>query len=331
MTTMHSNAFSRRSDVHEASRSAALCPGTDDAIDAHFELLARAGRGGMGEVYRARERASGRIVALKLLPADGGDARRFVREARLLQSVDHPAVVKHLGHGVRGDGAHYLVMEWLQGQDLDKRLAEGPLTVAQTVALAQGVAAALAATHRKGIVHRDLKPANVMLPEGRIEAATLVDFGLACSVGDVRLTAPGTALGTLGYMPPEQLRGDLIDARVDVYALGSLLFECLTGRAPFEGENQVAVCIQVLRETAPSVRTLRPDAPVELAALIARMLERERDLRPADGAAVVAALRSPRGWRASGCWSGLGRLFRRLRRNTLSEPGHTATVPGGWS
>ena len=173
-----------------------------------MELLSLAGSGGMGDVYRARHPASGKDLALKLLSREGGDARRFAREAAVLASFHHPGVVRYEGHGVTDDGTLFLAMEWLRGEGLDAALARGPLSVEGTLALARRVAEALAAAHLRGVVHRDLKPANLFLVDGRVDAPKLLDFGLARTVAESGLTVPGTVLGTPAYMAPEQIRGE---------------------------------------------------------------------------------------------------------------------------
>jgi serine/threonine protein kinase len=229
-------------------------------------------------------------VAIKRLRSDRGDGRRFAREAAVLSAIEHPGVVRYLDSGLSDEGEPFLVMEWLEGEDLGARLERGPLSVGQAVALARQVAQALDAAHRRGVVHRDLKPANVFLVRGRLRAAKLVDFGLARGEQDDGVSVPGTVLGTPAYMAPEQVRGERTDARADVYALGGLLFSCLTGRPPFRGANPVALLATVLLDAAPHPRDYEPAVPEALDALVHRMLSKSPGKRPADGGAVLDAL-----------------------------------------
>ena len=256
-----------------------------------FELLAFAGAGGMGRVYRAHDRSAGRDVALKLLAPANADVGRFVREAAVLAAIEHEGVVRYLDHGETSDGARYLAMEWLTGQDLAQRLGEdGTLGVAETLSVARCVADALAAAHRGGIVHRDLKPANLFLVGDRLDAVKLLDFGIARAPMATEITASGVLIGTPAYMAPEQVRGGPIDARADVYALGAVIFRCLVGHPPFRG-SQLAVLAKVLLEPPPTLSSARPELPRELEALLARLLAKEPEARPADGAELARELR----------------------------------------
>ena len=246
-----------------------------------FELLALAGAGGMGRVYRARDRATSDTVAVKVLPGDG-DVARFAREAQMLAALDHPGVVRHIDHGTTAEGWQYLAMEWLTGEDLARRLERGALGVDETIALATRVIDALEAAHDRGIVHRDLKPANLFLLGGRLDAVKLLDFGIARMLQGGELTVSGTVIGTPQYMSPEQVRGAHVDVRADVYGLGAVMFRCLVGHPPFQGAHQVAILAKIVLEPAARLRTLRPDAPADLEALLERMLSKEPDARPTD-------------------------------------------------
>jgi tetratricopeptide (TPR) repeat protein len=181
-------------------------------------------------------------------------------------------------------------MEWLEGHDLGAELAKGPLDVDRAVKLARRIGEALAAAHDRGIVHRDLKPANVFLVDGSVEKAKLIDFGIARPEQSDLLTASGVIVGTPAYMAPEQVRGETLDPRVDIYGLGTVLFHCLIGRAPFRGPHDIAVLAKVVLEEPPRLRTLRPEIPDALDALVRRMLAKSRDERPGDGRAVCEAL-----------------------------------------
>lgn len=265
-----------------------------------FELQTLAGSGGMGRVYRARDQATERDVAVKVLPADG-DAVRFVREAEVLASLDHPGVVRHVAHGVTPEGWQYLAMEWLEGEDVSGRLDRaGTLSVQETLLLATGVADALSAAHARGIVHRDLKPGNLFLVGKRLDALKLLDFGIARMLSGGELTVSGAVIGTPQYMAPEQVRGAPVDARADVYGLGAVMFRCLVGRAPFGGAHQVAVLAKIVLEPPPRLRDVCPDAPPDMEALLERMLSKEPDQRPADALALreeLAAVGVPRSGR----------------------------------
>src|SRR5437868_3863932 len=196
----------------------------------------------MGEVFRAHHRTSGTKAAIKVL-GPGADEARFEQEAQVLSTLRHPRIVRYVGHGRTDQGAPYLAMQWLEGEDLAHRLdAGGGLSAQDAVRVATHVAEALAAAHALDVVHRDVKPSNVFLREGDVENAVLIDFGLARSRTGRRATQAGAVLGTPEYMAPEQAKGELdLDARVDVFALGCLLFECLTGRTPFAAAQPMAV------------------------------------------------------------------------------------------
>jgi eukaryotic-like serine/threonine-protein kinase len=263
----------------------------NDDFTERFEILGLAGSGGMGDVHRARERQSGRVVAIKTL-APGGDVERFEREARVLSTIKHPGVVDYLEHGVTSSGLPYLVMEWLGGEDLDALSKRGPMSIADTMTIARGLAEALAAAHRAGIVHRDLKPANIFLVDGDVRRAKILDFGIARPSHDNQLTVPGTVLGTPAYMAPEQVRGDNVDSRADVYALGGLLFRCLAGRPPFGGAHAIAILAKVVMENPPRIAESRNDVPPALDALITRMLSKDPNKRPRDADEVLELLGS---------------------------------------
>jgi hypothetical protein len=253
----------------------------------------------MGEVYRARDRQTGQLVALKLL-RDTAPQRiaRFEREAEILARLSHPGIVRYLTHGLAGEGHPYLVMEWLEGKELVQVIKHRALTVAETIDLGAALAAALGAAHAQGIVHRDIKPSNIFLVQGELGLPRILDFGIAHLAGDARLTQTGFVVGTLGYMAPEQARsGERVDARADVFSLGCVLFECLTGAPPFAGQHLMAVLAKILFEEAPSVRERRADTPGWLADLVEVMLAKHAGARPADGAAVAEALAKRASWR----------------------------------
>jgi serine/threonine protein kinase len=248
----------------------------------------------MGEVWKALDRETGTPVAVKVLPGhDGEDAARFGREAQILASLEHPHVVGYVAHGASSEGEPYLVMEWLEGEDLAARLTRGALAVDESVALAIEVAEVLALAHGQGVIHRDLKPSNLFLPGGRLDTVKVLDFGIAHAGRATRMTRTGMLIGTPGYMAPEQARGEAsIDARADVFSLGCVLFECLTGEPAFGGQHPAAILTKVLFEETPSVRSVRPEVPAALDDLVRKMLSKGREERPLDGQAAAMALRA---------------------------------------
>jgi hypothetical protein len=271
------------------------------------EIVAFLGAGGMGEVWRARDTRLEREVALKVLPPttiDDETARaRLLREARLASRLDHPHVctIHEVGEA---EGRPFVAMELVEGRSLSELLSRGPLPTEQVLRLGQRLADALAHAHEHGVVHRDFKSANVVLtPEGR---AKVLDFGLArrlagedaaeattASYGS--LTSPGTLPGTLAYMAPEQLRGHAADARSDIWALGVVLYEMVSGRRPFDGQTGFALSSAILNEPVPA---LPPGIPDELRRVIERCLAKgpaERYQRAAEVRAALEALASGSG------------------------------------
>ncbi len=268
-----------------------MLPGT--VIAARFEVERAVGAGGMGTVYAALDRHTGARVALKVLHGVGAvEQARFLREARALAQLEHAAIVRYVEHGVFEGSQLWLAMEWLEGEDLSFRLERGALGAAEAIGVARRIADALAAVHARGLVHRDLKPSNVFIPDGDLGRAMLIDFGIARTLThETVLTQPGGLIGTPGYMAPEQARGvRAVDPRIDVFALGCVLYECLTGERAWRGANVVAVLASILLDEAPRLRERRPELPVELEAYVARMMARDPAERPADGADVVVGL-----------------------------------------
>ncbi|WP_437597219.1 protein kinase [Sorangium sp. So ce590] len=263
-----------------------------DIIDGRFAIEHLAASGGMGAVYQGRDQQTGEAVAIKLLTTEGPQhLGRFAREAQALAAARVPGVVQYVAHGTTAWGQPYLAMQWLDGETLSERLTRQGLTLEETLELGLHVARTLGAVHRLGLVHRDLKPSNLILEGGSLERVSLIDFGLARAATDEPLTAAGLVLGTPGYMAPEQARGELsADARVDVFALGCILYRCLTGHPAFQGNAGLAVLMKVLLEDPPRVRELRPGTPAALDGLVARMLAKSPQDRPADGDAVAAEL-----------------------------------------
>jgi len=259
-----------------------------DILDGRFELGRVAASGGMGVVFRGIDRESGSLVAVKMLKGTDG-AERFRREVRVLSGLRHPGIVAYLGHGQVQDEL-YLVMEWLEGEDLGTRLAAVEMSLDDAVGVGLQIASALAAAHAQGIIHRDIKPSNVFLCDWRLDRAKLLDYGIARLAGSSSLTDTGSVVGTPAYMPPEQARGESsLDASADVYALGALLFHCLTGRPPFEAETLHGLMVSVLQKPAPRVAERLP-VPPALDTLVSRMLDKDPRRRPPDGETLVREL-----------------------------------------
>lgn len=267
--------------------------GPTRTIANRFELQREVGSGGSATVYRGLDRHSGDPVAVKILHlGTDADAERFAREANLLAGLSHPSIVGYVAHGSSAPGEAFLAMEWLDGEDLAGSLARARPSIAQSVNLAVQVARALEVLHARGVVHRDIKPQNIFLESGDLARPKLLDLGIARPTwGEVRVTLTGALIGTPAYMAPEQARGDAhLTPRVDVHALGCVLFECLAGRPPFVGDQPVAVLAKVLLEEAPRLGDVRAGVPQDLDELLSRMLAKDPSVRPADAAAVAAQL-----------------------------------------
>ncbi len=265
-------------------------------VEDRFEIAEAAGMGGMGTVYRARDRVTGDVVALKVLrDARDDHAVRFDREIRVLASLRHPGIVRYVADGHLANGLAWLAMEWLEGESLSKRLARSGLSANESIELARRVAEAIGAAHERGIIHRDIKPSNLFLVGGELDRVKVLDFGVARMVDASRAsTRTGVMIGTPGYMAPEQVKSERdITPRADVFAVGCLLFECLTGRAAYPGDNVLAVLAKILLEDPPRLSELRPDLPDAVDELLARTMAKQPEERPRDGtrlAAEIAAL-----------------------------------------
>ena len=258
----------------------------------HYRLVELLGRGAMGEVWVAEDTQLPRRVAVKLLAPHLLDDReaveRLLRESQAAASVDHPAVVTVYDAGVEA-GRPYLVMQKVEGETLEKRLARGPLPVDEAVALAIPLADALSEVHALGIVHRDLKPSNVMLTA---RGPKILDFGVASVKGSTSLTHTGLSPGTPFTMSPEHLRGLPPDNRSDLWAFGVMLYEALTGRRPFRGESFDALAHAILNEQPPAPSTLRREVRADLDALVMKLLRKDPALRYARAEDVIADLQS---------------------------------------
>src|SRR6185369_2783030 len=263
-----------------------------DLIGERFEIDKHVASGGMGQVFRARDVQNGELVAVKMLLGDlAAHMARFDHERRALARLSHPGIVRYVAHGLAASGQPYLAMEWLDGEDLASRLARGKFSVEDSLELAIRVAEALSAAHARDIVHRDLKPSNIFLVDGQIERVKVLDFGIARLDSGTRVTLTGTIIGTLGYMAPEQAGTErAVDARADVFSLGCVLFECLTGTPAFEADHPMALLTKLVFAEPPRLSDVLPSAPAALDALLGRMLAKDPAERPQHGGAVAEAL-----------------------------------------
>jgi serine/threonine protein kinase/tetratricopeptide (TPR) repeat protein len=267
-----------------------FAPGT--VLHERFVIVEEVGAGGMGTVFRAHDLMYDAPVALKVLASrDRSALTRFDRETQLLQDLSAPGIVRYVAHGLLPSGSPYLVMEWLDGEDLSRRLGRQPLRLFETLALGMAVASALAAAHQSGVTHRDIKPANLFLPDGDAQRVKLLDFGIARLFGAEAATRTGTVVGTPDYMAPEQVRGDRdIDGRADLFSLGCVLYECLCGQPPFASEQLMGVFGKILFEPAPDLAAQHPELPPALCQLVTSLLEKDRSRRPARAEDVLSAL-----------------------------------------
>jgi len=258
-----------------------------------YEILSILGMGGMGKVYKVRNVISDRVEAMKILLPDLGSnqslADRFLREIRLLATLNHPNIAA-LRTALTYENQLAMIMEFVEGETLANRAARAPLSTADAVNYADQVLSALSYAHKQNIIHRDIKPANMMLtPQGVVK---LMDFGIARSATDGSLTSTGTTLGSLNYMPPEQVRGESADARSDIYSFGVSLYEMLTGKLPFKGDSQYSLMTAHLNDTPPEPITLRGDLPEGLNQIIMMAIAKDPASRFQSADAIRAALSS---------------------------------------
>jgi serine/threonine-protein kinase len=266
-------------------------PGTGDAVG-RWRLGEMLGEGGMGRVYRAHDTA-GTTAALKIVKADlAQDAvfrRRFDREARIAQRVLHPHVVPVIESGEQ-DGIPYLAQVFIGGGSLEQKITKDTvLTLDETVRICSAVASGLDALHAEGLIHRDVKPANILL--GDDGTPFIADFGLAKDRGGTVLTKAGQALGSMDYMSPEQIRGEEVTAQSDVYALGCVMFECMSGKPPFADRQGMRILWAHLQEDPPDPLENRPEVPADVSWAITRALQKEPEQRPPTATAYAGMVR----------------------------------------
>jgi len=302
-------------------------------IGGRYRLDAEIGRGGMSTVYRAFDTVLERPVAIKLMhqqiAADADQLERFRREARSVAQLSHPHVVTVIDAGEElaqggertpgngADAAPYIVLEYVDGETLkDVIRREGPLEIPQAIAYAIEIARALGAAHERQIVHRDVKPHNVLISEEG--GAKITDFGIARTLTEEGLTVAGRVLGTTDYVSPEQALGQPVTGQSDLYSLGVVLFEMLTGDVPFHGSSPVAVAMKHVREDVPDVQQLRPELSAATAAVVDRAVSKDLALRYPDAASMVSALEEVLAVEASRTGQATGEVTSVLR--TLPGP-----------
>jgi len=257
-----------------------------------YKIIEELGKGGMGVVYRAEDIKLRRTVALKFLSPELtrniSAKERFIQEAQAASALDHNNICTVHEIDETDEGQLFIAMAFYEGKTLKKKIESGPLEIDQVVDIALQVARGLAKAHEHGIIHRDIKPANIMLtPDG---VAKIVDFGLAKLAGQTQLTRTATTMGTIAYVSPEQSRGEKVDERTDIWALGVTLYEMITGQLPFKGEYEPAVIHAILNEEPKSIRSLRPDVPIELVKIVESALKKEAAKRFQKVHGIVEAL-----------------------------------------
>ncbi len=258
--------------------SRGLIPGSSFAF--RYKIVEELGRGGMGIVYKAEDNKLKRTVALKLLPPDlTGDSEakeRFIREAQAAAVLEHPNICTIYEVDETEDKT-FISMAYVDGQSLRDRVKTGPLEVAEALDVAIQVSEGLAAAHQQGIVHRDIKSANIMMTkDGQVK---LMDFGLAKFTGASMITQEGVTMGTIAYMSPEQAQGQTVDHRTDIWALGVVLYEMLSGQLPFKGENEASFLYSIVHEEPKAIKEISPDIPIEIQKVISRALRKKPESR----------------------------------------------------
>ncbi len=284
-------------------------------LSGRYRLKARIGSGGMSTVYRAFDETLQRQVAIKLMnrevASDSDQLERFRREARAVAQLSHPHIVGVIDAG-EDDSRPYIVFEYVEGETLKERIRrQGRLPVGEAVAYAIEVARALGVAHARHIVHRDVKPQNVLIDEEG--SAKVTDFGIARTLDEEGLTADGRVLGTTDYVSPEQALGQPVTGQSDLYSLGVVLYEMLTGEVPFKGDNQVAVAMKHVREALPDVQSKRPEISAALAAVVDTAAAKRKEDRYADDAELIADLEEVLAIEAARAGSATGEMTAVLR------------------
>jgi serine/threonine protein kinase len=242
----------------------------------HYRILERLGGGGMGIVYLAQDTRLPRTVALKFLPAEwSGEPllrERFSREARAASALDHPNICTIFDIDETPEGQLFIVMAYCPGETLKQRIQRGPLAIDDAVDIAIQIGDALQDAHEAGIVHRDIKPANILITDRN--QVKIVDFGLAKHAGEMAVTRQGSVVGTPAYMSPEQARGDEVDGRSDIWAIGAVFYEMLAGRRAFAADHERAILLAITSTDPTPIDSLRPEVPAELLGIARRCLKR---------------------------------------------------------
>ena len=242
----------------------------------HYKILEKLGEGGMGVVYKAQDLKLDRTVALKFLPRHlsptDEEKARFVHEAKAASALDHPNICTIYEIDETLDGQLFIAMAYYEGATLDKKIVPSPLKIEEALEIAIRVGEGLHAAYEKGIVHRDIKSGNIMITEKG--QAKIMDFGLARSGSMTQLTKTGSTVGTMPYMSPDQARGERLDHRTDIWSLGVVLYEMITGRLPFKSEYNEAILYSILNENPQSITSLRSGLPMELERIVVKMLQK---------------------------------------------------------
>ncbi len=306
-------------------RTPGISDGQAGQLISHYRLLRKLGEGGMGDVYLAEDTVLGRPVALKFLPEsllrDSERRSRLFREARAAALIDHPNVCAV--HEIdEVDGHPFLVMAYIEGQNLEDRIAEGALELEDALNIACQLADGLQAAHQQGVVHRDLKPANIIISAGDARVR-IIDFGLAHLSAGTRLTEPGAAIGTASYISPEQMNGKAADQRSDIWSLGVILYEMLTGERLFRGKHREAVFYAIAHQTPQPMNRSVAGIPAELERIVSKCLEKDPSRRYPNAASLRADLARLRGVSPVSIDSS--------SEVPNAEIPHTRTDPSGWT
>jgi serine/threonine protein kinase/thioredoxin-like negative regulator of GroEL len=259
----------------------------------HYKILERLGGGGMGIVYKAEDTKLKRKVALKFLPPeltrDEVAIERFIQEAQAASALDHLNICTVYEINETNDGQMFITMACYEGETLKEKIKRGPLNIEEAINTSIQVAQGLTKAHAQGIIHRDIKPANIFITTDSV--VKIVDFGLAKLTGHTRITKLGSTLGTTAYMSPEQIRGDDVDHRTDIWSLGIVLYEMISGQLPFHGEHEAAIMYEILNLDAKAIKSIRSDVPNQLEIIILEMLQKDASKRPNSASEVIHRLK----------------------------------------